>query len=335
MNLPAASTDALPLPETPEPRGGPMRVLLFIVKYGIGFSLIAWMVWSGKLDLSVLGTMPLALVAAIMVLMVVQSALAALRVRYILAHQGLQVSVMQCVLFNCTGILYSAFLPGGISGDAVRAYLFMKAIPRHRLAILGAMFLDRMLGLLSMVGLGLAAAFYLALQAPVVRPYLLVFSAVFLVLVAGVGVLHFLGGRYRPHGAPRGRLSALWIRVSSAIAGLRIHHYPPRVLLVIVAQSILIHLTAVALLFICSLHTGAGLDFLRVFVVTPIGLLVNAIPLSPGGLGIGENAFEFLYRMAGGRNGATSFLIARVFLYSPALVGLGYVLRRMVSRKPR
>lgn len=331
----AASSDALLPPEIPAQRGGPMKALLFFVKYGIGLSLIAWMVWSGKLDLSVLGTLPPGLVAASLMLMLVQSTLAALRVRYILAHQGLQVSVIQCVLFNCTGILYSAFLPGGISGDAVRAYLFMKAIPRHRLAILGGMFLDRMLGLLSMVGLGLCAAFYLALQAPVIRPYLLIFSSIFLILLAGVALLHFLGGRYRPQDGARGRLGTTWTRVNSAIAGLRIHQYPLRVLLVIAIQSVLIHLTAVGILFISSLHTTAGLDFLRVFVVTPIGLLVNAIPLSPGGLGIGENAFELLYRMAGGSNGATSFLIARVFLYSPALIGLAYVLRRMVSRKPR
>jgi uncharacterized membrane protein YbhN (UPF0104 family) len=60
---------------------------------------------------------------------------------------------------------------------------------------------------------------------------------------------------------------------------------------------------------------------------------VNAIPLSPGGLGIGENAFELLYKTIGGRNGATSFLLARVFLYSPALIGLVYVLIRMVTRR--
>lgn len=328
-----ASGMSAPDSGAPGSRGFAMKALLFTLKYLVGISLIVWMAWSGKLDLSVIGTVAPKLVLASLFLMLVQSGLAALRVRYILAHQGLQVRLSQCVLFNCTGILYSAFLPGGISGDAVRAYLFMKAIPNHRLAVLGAMFLDRMLGLLTMVGMGMCAAFYIAVQVPVIRPYLLLFSAIFLALLAGVGVLHFVGGRHKAAEATAGRLGRMWSRVNAAIAGLRIHHYPPRVLLAIVLQSVLIHLTAVAVLYMCSLHTHAGLDFLRVFVLTPIGLLVNAIPLSPGGLGIGENAFELLYRMAGGRNGATSFLIARVFLYSPALVGLVYVLKRMVSRR--
>jgi len=105
------------------------------------------------------------------------------------------------------------------------------------------------------------------------------------------------------------------------------------VLTFVVLQSMVIHLLAVGLIYICSVYASAGLDFLRVFVATPIGLLVNAIPLSPGGLGIGENAFELLYKTIGGRNGATSFLLARVFLYSPALIGLAYVLIRMVTRR--
>lgn len=308
-------------------------IALFFLKYVLGFSLIAWMVWSGRVDLSVVGALPAVLLLEGAALMVVQSILAALRVRYILAHQGIRTDAWQCLLFNCAGVLYSAFLPGGISGDAVRAYLFMKAVPNHRLAILGAMLLDRLLGLISMVTLGLCAALYMAIKLPVIRPYLLAFSAIFLVLVGGLAALHFLGGRHRQHEASQGRLGRLWANLRRIIAELRIHHYGAAVLLFVVAQSVLIHLTAVFVIYLCSLHSDAGLGFLEVFIATPIGLLVNAIPLSPGGLGIGENAFELLYRAIGGRHGATSFLIARFFLYSPAVIGLAYVLKRMVTRK--
>jgi hypothetical protein len=36
--------------------------------------------------------------------------------------------------------------------------------------------------------------------------------------------------------------------------------------------------------------------------------------------------------MIGGTNGGTSFLLVRVFMYSPALIGLAYVLKRAVTR---
>jgi uncharacterized protein (TIRG00374 family) len=257
-----------------------------------------------------------------------------MRVRYLLAHQRIATGVWQCFLYNCAGVLYSAFLPGGISGDAVRAYLFMKAVPNRRLAILGAMVLDRVLGLVSMVFLGLIAAFYMAINVAFIRPYLAGFTAIFLALVGGVALLHFIGGRHRHDeaAAPKGLVEIIWSKVTRMVASLRIHEYAPRVLTMAVLQSMVIHLLVVVLIFLCSVHSNAGLDFLGVFVATPIGLLVNAIPLSPGGLGIGENAFELLYRTIGGRNGANSFLLARVFIYSPAIVGLVYVLMRMVRK---
>jgi uncharacterized protein (TIRG00374 family) len=312
---------------------GAKKVALFFLKYVVGISLIVWMVATGKVDLSVLGSLPAMLLAEAVALTLVITLLGAVRVRYILQQQGIQTGVWQCFLYNCAGILYSSFLPGGISGDAVRAYLFMKAVPNHRLAILGAMVLDRVLGLVSMVFLGFLAACYMAITVAFIRPYLLGFAAIFFSLIGGVAVLHFIGARHRhEETAAAGLVERLWSRLTRAVASLRIHEYPARVLAFVVLQSMLIHLLAVALIYICSVHSGAGLDFLRVFVATPIGLLINAIPLSPGGLGIGENAFELLYKTIGGSNGATSFLLARVFLYSPALIGLVYVLKRMVTR---
>jgi uncharacterized membrane protein YbhN (UPF0104 family) len=185
-----------------------------------------------------------------------------------------------------------------------------------------------------MVFLGFIAACYMAINVAFIRPYLLGFGAIFFTLIGGVALLHFIGGRHEhKQTAAEGLVEKIWNKVTSLIASLRIHDYPARVLTFVVLQSMFIHLLAVALIYICSVYAHSGLDFLRVFVATPIGLLVNAIPLSPGGLGIGENAFELLYKTIGGQNGATSFLLARVFLYSPAIIGLAYVLIRMVTRR--
>ena len=316
---------------------GAKKVALFFLKYVVGISLIVWMVWTGKVDLSVLTRLPADLLVQASILTLILTVLGAVRVRYILQKQAIRTGVWQCFLYNCAGILYSAFLPGGISGDAVRAYLFMKAVPNHRLAILGAMVLDRVLGLVSMVFLGFIAACYMAITVTFIRPYLLGFGAIFFSLIGGVALLHFIGARHSPEkqSAAEGFVERIWARVKHVIASLRIHDYPARVLTFVVLQSMVIHLLAVALIYICSVYARSGLDFLRVFVATPIGLLVNAIPLSPGGLGIGENAFELLYKTIGGQNGATSFLLARVFLYSPALIGLVYVLIRMVTRRSK
>jgi len=312
---------------------GVKQVVLFFLKYVVGISLIVWMVWTGKVDLRALTHLPAWLLIEALALSSVFTLLGAVRVRYILEKQGIRTGVWQCFLYNCAGILYSSFLPGGISGDAVRAYLFMKAVPHHRLAIVGAMVIDRVLGLVSMVFLGLVAACYMAITVAFIRPYLLGFTAIFLTLIGGVAVLHFIGARHRhDEQAPEDFVGRMWSRVKRIVASLRIHEYAPSTLTFAVLQSMVIHILVVVLIYVCSVHSNSGLDFLRVFVATPIGLLINAIPLSPGGLGIGENAFELLFRTIGGANGGTSFLLARLFIYSPALVGLVYVLKRMVTR---
>lgn len=313
---------------------GAKRVALFFLKYVVGIALIVWMVWTGKLDPSVLRDLPPSLLVQGLALTGVLTFLGSLRILYILRSRGMQAGAWQCFLYNCAGILYSSFLPGGISGDAVRAYLFMKAIPDHRLAILGAMVLDRVLGLVSMVFLGLVAALYMAINVAYIRPYLAGFAAIFAALIGGVALLHFIGGRHRhDESAPEAFVDRAWTRVKRTVASLRIHEYAPRVLVFVVLQSMVIHVLVVVLVYMCSIYSASGLDFLRVFVATPVGLLINAVPLSPGGLGIGENAFELLYKMVGGANGGTSFLLARVFMYSPALIGLAYVLARAATRR--
>jgi len=211
---------------------GVKQVALFFLKYVVGISLIVWMVWTGKVDLSVLAKLPPDLLIEASALTLVFTLLGAVRVRYILLKQSIHTGVLQCFLYNCAGILYSAFLPGGISGDAVRAYLFMKAVPNHRLPILGAMVLDRVLGLVSMVFLGFIAACYMAINVVFIRPYLLGFAAIFFTLIGAVALLHFIGARHSPgqQSAAEGLVERLWAKIKGMVASLRIHEYPARVL---------------------------------------------------------------------------------------------------------
>jgi len=70
--------------------------------------------------------------------------------------------------------------------------------------------------------------------------------------------------------------------------------------------------------------------------VAPLGLLANALPLTPGGLGIGEKGFDLLYGMVGGREGGNSFLLSRIFLFCPGILGaaaLGYKVMSAHSRR--
>ena len=74
----------------------------------------------------------------------------------------------------------------------------------------------------------------------------------------------------------------------------------------------------------CSISPDAG-SAVEHFIVAPIGFIVQAIPISPGGVGVGEAAFAGLYKLSG--RPETRGIIARLSLrLTEWLIGLtGYI----------
>lgn len=311
------------------------RLFLTPLKYAIGFAIIYWLVSAGNIDPSAFASLPASLVLSCLALMVVQTLVAAVRVQRLLQSQGIVFSIFRCLVFNCTGLFYSLFMPGGISGDAVRAYYFMQLSEDRRMPVLGALFLDRLIGLISMVGLGVVAALVLALSMPLIRPYIIVFLGIFAVLTGMLLLFRLLGRLHLPDVHGNKWYSKIWIRITKTFASLELTRYPAGVVIMAVLLSIIIQTTAALIIYLCAEYVHSGLGLLEVSAVAPVGLLINAIPISPGGLGVGEKGFEVLFRGLGGTQGAEAFLISRFFLYSPALIGAVYGLQRLFLRRRR
>jgi uncharacterized protein (TIRG00374 family) len=61
-----------------------------------------------------------------------------------------------------------------------------------------------------------------------------------------------------------------------------------------------------------------------------LGMVANALPLTPGGLGVGEAAFEQLFGLAGASGGAALLVLWRMSMIPMAIVGAGlYVTGRI------
>jgi uncharacterized protein (TIRG00374 family) len=312
------------------------RALLSIsARYALGIFIIYWLVRTEVLDFHPLRSISPLLVVQGLVLGVSITTISTLRIRYLLRDQDIRVSYRRCFVYNCIGLFYSLFLPGGISGDAARAWYFFRDAPTKRIAVLGAILLDRFLGLITLIALGLMSGIFLASVLSSVVPYLVGFAALLAVLVAGLVLVmrHEVTHRQTP-GAHR--LLRLWERLRGMFSRLHLTEYSTRTLVLSVALSALMNLLTIVLIYLCSMLNQAHLGFLEVSAVSPLGLLTNAVPLSPGGLGVGEKSFDVLYRAVGGENGAGSFLTTRIFLYSPAVLGglfAGYFLFKL-RRKP-
>ena len=62
-------------------------------------------------------------------------------------------------------------------------------------------------------------------------------------------------------------------------------------------------------------------------VLIPLGHLANTLPITPGGLGVGEAAFNKLFALAGLEGGAETLLGWRLLTLLLGLVGLVFYLQ--------
>jgi glycosyltransferase 2 family protein len=61
---------------------------------------------------------------------------------------------------------------------------------------------------------------------------------------------------------------------------------------------------------------------LALCLVAPLGHLVNSLPLTPGGLGVGETAFNALFAFTGMADGADALLCVRIWSLLVGALGL-------------
>ena len=68
-----------------------------------------------------------------------------------------------------------------------------------------------------------------------------------------------------------------------------------------------------------------------------MGFIINTIPITPGGIGVGEAAMENLFLLAGLEGGASTLLGWRIIMIVSGLIGLACYLRgkdRFVYKQP-
>jgi uncharacterized membrane protein YbhN (UPF0104 family) len=74
--------------------------------------------------------------------------------------------------------------------------------------------------------------------------------------------------------------------------------------------------------FICAgIVLNVDLDWKIILLAVPFIFIANVLPISPGGIGVGETAAAFLFATLGVTEGATIMLVVRVWLVLIQLSG--------------
>ena len=222
---------------------------------------------------------------------------------YLLATaQGLTVSYRTMFELTMIGNFFNTFLPGSVGGDFIKAWYIASHSAHNKTRAVFTVILDRIIGLAVIV---FYSAFSLCLFTEILktdhRLQMIGYSVWAFTTVAFLGALIF----YSPYVWKQPWFNDLFSKlegfgplgkvVQAAVL------YRKRLGTIIKATL----LSSVSVLGITTLYVlhgqtlGISLPIARYFFVIPVGLVASAIPLLPGGIGVGQVAFFTLFRLVG------------------------------------
>jgi uncharacterized membrane protein YbhN (UPF0104 family) len=306
-----------------------LRLFATLARLGIGVGLLVYLARSGVIDwrrLSMLVTAWPITVAAVGLLLL-DVTLMALRLSWLFRPHGLRVPPGRAVQLTLVGFFFGTFMPGATGGDLARLFYTTTGNSGRRTEIATVVILDRAIGLLSLLAMPLifAPMFPTLLRtAPTLRVLLIAVAGAAAGLL-GILVVGLFGRRLVGlwPGGPLDRLP--W---SARVLGtLNVYRRHPWILagafaISLCANLLLVPVTALAMLALNPSGLAASMCFL-----IPMGYIVNSVPLTPSGLGVGEAAFNALFGLAGLTGGAEALLGWRVWTAVVGLLGLVVYLR--------
>lgn len=250
----------------------------------------------------------------------------AARWRALLGVADVKLTLRQALRITLEAQAGGVLLPGGVAGDALRIAYVRQHAPHAPLPkILASILADRVIGLVTLSGLAAAAG--LGFGASTLGPLLPVLAGIPAVALIGWFVLrHPSLERSRLLTAPgiRERLVRPMLEYAAAESG-------PRAL----GRGLLLSLvvSGVQLLVVRGMVAALGATPEReawVYVGSTFGMIVAALPVTPGAWGTADAAYVFFLAQAGiGPSVAAAVcLLYRVFWYATGLLGAGSALAR-------
>ena len=192
------------------------------------------------------------------------------------------------------GMFFNLVVPGLTGGDVVKAGMAVKEHPEKRAAALMAVGLDRVIGLWTLLWIAAGTAWILRGE---LRVLLAPLIGVCLVSTLGMIVL----GWPRLRDALGAQRILRWMpgRLMGVLDALRSVAERPVEVLIAIVLSAANHVCIGFAVFAVARGIGDDTPFVGCLAASVVASAVSAIPLAPGGWGVGEAAYAAMFSMLG------------------------------------
>lgn len=267
--------------------------------------------------------------------------LAAIRWWLLLRAIGLPVEIKQTFILTWIGNFFNTTLPGAVTGDLVKGYYVIKANQdKERTRAFTTLIIDRFAGLFGLVMMAFfALIFNYELISLKENLHFLAWmiTALFVVTILFYTIVVYPFKEYQdPFIWIFSRLPASKF-TKKVYSAFRNYKNQKKTLILTLLISIAIHsLVAIIFFQIAKLIGITEIELATQFFLMPIGLISVAIPIAPGGIGIGHAVFESLYQLAGLTGGADVFNLFVIVQLGIFLIGgIPYFLYGSIYRVPK
>jgi glycosyltransferase 2 family protein len=278
------------------------RVWTSLAKTALGVALLAALVFWGKIDLNVLLELTAAPSAVVtsLALLLLALPVAALRWGIFLRALGVSIPFVNLFHFVAIGLLTNVLLLGSAGGDAIRGIYAWRALGGSGGRVAASVLADRLFTLLAVLFISLAFTLlywrYMK-QVPALAALGTSIIAVAAACIMAICMLLAAPDLMRPLEVAllRWPLAAnLLVQMRQIVLTLR------RSPLSLMAAFALALVTQVLTIFaVLAVAEAVKIGVLRAadyMFAVPLTLIVNALPLTPSGIGVGEAAFDQICR---------------------------------------
>ena len=273
--------------------------------------------------------------------------LASLKWWLLLISANYNIPFLMTYLLYSTGLFFNNFMPGGTGGDIIKGvYLYKFVAESQRTGALFTIIIDRIIGLHALTIIALSSYFLLIKKIS----FELNFALIFVIFIAIFSMPIFFYvimsiEKFLKYIIIKNFKIDIIIKLEDIFSRLVIafDNYKDKKLYLSSCWiiSVVNHLLTLSCFYIVTIILEINmLDIFEVIYVGSFSLMANFIPLTPGGIGIGEGAFNYFAESLQGNDlsniayGSIFFLAFRVLFTLVTLTGvISYILLDKPSLK--